>query len=183
MPRIIETSLLFCLILVAGCAAKPKAFSEFDPATDFSNFRSFSWISAEPLYVNSSSPVGPALEGILMQEVKAYLTSRGFAFRAEPEEADFVVALTLDSQAGIQTSNHPGRFGDVGIVGETLAPESDTQDYTEASLVIDIIDRASAQRKWMGWSQQELTMGDRLRQQSLARETVHLILKNFPPDA
>lgn len=183
MRRFFPATLALCLLLVAGCAAKPRGYSDFDPGTDFSSYRSFSWISARPLFVNSPNPVSPALQGMLMQEVRDYLTSRGFSFRPEAADADFVIAFTIGSEVGVQTANYPGRYGDANIVGEGWQAETGTQDYTEVSLVIDIFDRATAQKKWMGWSQQELTMTDRLHQQSLARESVRRILAHFPPDA
>lgn len=183
MRRCHQAGLVLCLLLLAGCTATPRSYSDFDPGTDFSGYRSFSWISASPLYVDSPNPVSPALEGVLMQEVRAYLTSRGFTYRDQAADADFVIAFTLGSQVGVQTANYPGRYGDANIVGEDWQPETGTQDYTEVSLAIDIFDRASAQKKWMGWSEQELTMTDRLHQQSLAREAVRRILAHFPPDA
>lgn len=71
---------ILLFIVLTGCASRPVGHSDFDASTDFSGYRTFSWMSEHPLFVASPDPVNPALEGILMEEIQTYLTSQGFNF-------------------------------------------------------------------------------------------------------
>ena len=55
------------------------------------------------------------------------------------------------------------------------------QDSTEGGIVIDIFDQAKAEKKWMGWAIQELSMNDRIYLQDTVHELVTIILDHFPP--
>lgn len=173
---------LFALLALSACAARPVGYSDFDPETDFSGYRSFAWMSAHPLYATTPDPVNPALEGILMEEVKANLTRRGYTFVADAEQADFVLAFTIGSRAGMSTNLYPGLYRQSYTVGRGWGDVVATNEFTEAALVIDLFDRASAQKKWMGWSLTEITMNDRMNARPAVRELVDTILDHFPPD-
>ena len=69
----------------------------------------------------------------------------------------------------------------VYVVGQTQGAEVVTQESTEAGLVIDLYEQESGQKKWMGWTVQEITMGDIKRLQVTVNELVGVILDNFPP--
>jgi len=167
-----------------GCASKkPIGYSDFDKETDFSNYRSFAWISLNPLFVAAAIGVNPALEDVLKEEVKSNLTRRGFRYVADPEEADFVIGFTAGGQETMRTTVYSQSYksswrtggytyGQVGVFA---------QDSTEAGIVIDIFDQAAAEKKWMGWAIQELTMNDRRFLQETVRDLVKIILSHFPP--
>ena len=91
---------ILLFIVLTGCASRPVGHSDFDASTDFSGYRTFSWMSEHPLFVASPDPVNPALEGI----------------------------------------------------------------------IIDTFDRASAQKKWMGRSESEITQRDRMNLRPVVRE-------------
>lgn len=182
MHRFVVSVLMLALLMLAGCAGKPVGYSDFDQATDFSRYRSFSWISEHPLFVASPDPVNPALEGVLMDEIKTYLNSRGFTFTPNADDADFVIALEAGSRNGVQTSLYPANYRNQELIlGRDRVSEISTQDFTQGGIVIDIFDRPSAQKKWMGWTQSEITQQDRMNLQPVVRELVHAVLSHFPP--
>ena len=174
------SGLLF--LVLGGCATRPVGYSDFDADTDFSRYRSFSWISEHPLFVASPDPVNPALEGVLMDEIRTYLTAQGYNFTPRAEDADFVIALVAGGRSGVQTSVYPGRYQQAEqIAGRNWGGQVGTQDYNTGGIVIDIFDRPSAQKKWMGWTQTEITQSDRMNLRPVVRELVRTILAHFPP--
>ena len=68
------------------------------------------------------------------------------------------------------------------MVGQTQSAEVVTQESTEAGLVIDLYQQPSGDKKWMGWTVQEITMGDMQRLRVTVSELVGVILGHFPPE-
>ena len=93
-----------------------------------------------------------------------------------------MIALVVGSRSGIQTNNYPGRYQHQElVVGRDWGAEVSTQDFTSGGIIIDTFDRASAQKKWMGRSESEITQRDRMNLRPVVREQVRTILKRFPP--
>ena len=187
MTVVTKTRLAFFLALVstallAGCTAKPTGYSDFDAATDFTGFRTFAFVPDRTLLVASPDPVNPELEPILIDETRKYLVRHGYRYSENPAEADFLVGFSLGQTPTARTTAFTSNQRQVYVVGETLDDQTVTQQGTEAGLVIDVIDRASGSKKWMGWAVEEITMGDRKRLRLTVSEVVGVILQHFPPD-
>ncbi len=168
---------------LAGCASKPVAYSDFDEETNFSSYHNFAWISQNPLFVTSPGATNPALESILKDEVRSNLTGRGFQYTSNPEEADFVIGFTVGGQDTMRTTVYSQRYRSSWIVGGHTFTQIGvhSQDSTTGGIVIDVFDQAKAEKKWMGWAIQEITMNDRRFLQDTVRELVTIILAEFPP--
>ena len=176
--------LLTLAVALVGCASKkPTGYSDFDPETDFSSYRSFAWISDKPLFIANANAANPALEGVLMEEVKSSLTRSGFRFVSDPEQADFVVGFTVGGRDTMHTTVYRQSYRSSWRAGGYTATQVGVfdQDSTQAGIVIDIFDQAKAEKKWMGWAIQELTMNDRRFLQETVHGLVKIILSDFPP--
>ena len=175
---------LCATILVAACASGPQGYSDFDIQTDFSGYKSFSWLAKNPMFVASPDPVNPALEGILMNEVKSNLTRQGFVFVADPENADMVIGFTVGASDGLRSNIYPGRYRQFARVGavDDWRTTVDTRDVSDGGIVIDIFEQSSAEKKWMGWASTEITYSDSVDVQPVVRQLVTAILQHFPPN-
>ena len=80
------------------------------------------------------------------------------------------------------TTVFTGNQRQVYVVGQTQSAEVVTQESTEAGLVIDLYQQPSGDKKWMGWTVQEITMGDMQRLRVTVNELVGVILGHFPPE-
>ena len=134
------------------------------------------------LVVSSPSPVNPALQPILVEEVQAYLTKRGYAYAADVKDADFTIGFAIGGAPTAKTTVFGDNYNQVRIIGDGVDEEIVTQESTQAGLAIDFYD-PSGGKKWTGWAVQEITMGDQMRLRSTVRDTVALILKKFPPES
>jgi hypothetical protein len=179
---------LGALLLLCACACawgctnnKPIGYSDFDPETDFSSYQTFSWITKNPLVVTGANLGNPALQGILMDEVKTYLTKRGYRYVSRKADADFVIGFAVGRQDTLTSTVYTGTYRHDYIFGRIKGVAVRTQDSSEGGIVIDIFDESSAQKKWMGWALQELTMNDLIDLQSTVRGLVTIILEHYPP--
>ena len=175
-------SLVLLSIGLAGCVTQPIGYSDFDTETDFSVFQTFAWLPERALVVSSLDPVNPALEGLLKEETKAYLTRHGFRYSDDPEAADLVIGFAVGGTPTVRTTNFTDNYRQVRIIGSSRSAEVVTQESMDGGLVIDLFDQASGNKKWTGWSITEITSGDRANLRPTIRQLVTIILQHFPPD-
>lgn len=165
-----------------GCMAAPVGQSRYPEGTDFSSYRSFSFVEENVLVVSAANPVNPALEQILVDEVRAYLTKRGFQYVPTAADADFTIGFAVGANPSARTTAFGNNYNQVRIVGRGVDDVVVTQESNRAGLLIDFYDRAG-DKQWIGWAVQEITMGDQIRLRSTVRDVVSVILKNFPPES
>ncbi len=175
-------AMLLSACLSAGCMTKPTGYSDYDLTTDFSTFETFAFVPQRTLIVASPNPPNPALEPALRQETRRFLERQGFRYSESANNADFLVGFVLGGTPTIRTTAFVSSYRQVYVVGQTQGSQVVTQESTEAGLVIDIIDRASDQKKWMGWTVREITMADQKRLSQTVRDAVGVILQHFPPE-
>ncbi len=182
-------SVLVCLIL-AGCATQMTATTDYDRTVDFSEFRTFSWIDANPLIRSATQrPLSPLVQDRLMSNTQDLLTARGFRFVEDPGEADLVVAFTIGSREGIRVDSLPTR----SIHARPSGPRRNawrgywmnntvtTRQYTEGQLALDIFDVAEARPVWHGTTARPINRAEREAPDELVREALEAILEDFPP--
>ena len=174
--------MLASLIGLSACTSLPTGYSDFDPETNFSAFKTFAFLPEKTLLVASPNPVNPQLEPTLKEETRRALTRRGYQYTSDPEQADFLVGFSLGGTPTARTTVFTSNQRQVYVVGQTQHAEVVTQESTEAGLVIDLYEQASGEKKWMGWTVQEITMGDIKRLQVTVNELVGVILGQFPPE-
>ena len=167
---------------IAGCATKQTGYSDFDVGTDFSTYQSFSWIPGKALVLTSPDPVNPALEGFLKAAVQDNLSGRGYRYTANAEEADMLIGFAVGSTSTVRTTAFTESYRQSQIVGSMLETEVVNQESMEGGIVIDIYDQASGEKKWMGWTETEITRSDQVNLQPAVREQVGIVLAHFPPD-
>ncbi len=185
--------LAVCCLIAAGCQTTLRPTTDFDPAADFSQFRTFSWIDANPLMrIPGQRPPNPLMEQRLMTAARSAFTARGLRFVDNPEDADLVMAFTLGSREGIRVTSYPatwhrpppGRRSSVrgshwgGYWGGSTVR---TRSYTEGQLAIDLLDVAAARPVWHGTVSRRVTQQDLGNPGPALEEAVTAIAKAFPP--
>jgi len=182
-------------VLLGACASSPRVFTDFDPDQDFSDYRTFAWLTANPVTVVGDENISPLAQSRLMDATRSALQDKGFRFTQDRRNADFAVGMTVGARDKIDVqqvdvvdyygphwrwgydyfgvASHPGGFTHT----ETLA-----HDYTEGSLSIDIYDTSSKSPVWHANASKRLSQkelrgeGKNNLQQGVAR-----LLAAFPP--
>lgn len=181
--RICSATLFFLFAgFLSGCRALPTGYSDFDAETDFDGFKTFAFEPENTLVVASPNPVNPEIEPTLKDETRKALTSKGYQFTTDPEQADFLVGFTLGGTPTANTTVFTGNQRQVYVVGQSQRAQVVTQEGTQAGIVIDLYERETGQKKWMGWTVDEVTMGDIKRLKVTISELVGVILEHFPPE-
>lgn len=171
------------LILLAALAcATVHVTHDYDPAIDFSKYRSYTWLLDPP------GPTGrPRLDSPLVQERIRKAIDEGLARKGYTQAAqspDFLVRYDLTAQSKIDVMTYDtgfyGRYGyRVGF------PETTVRQYDEGSLIIDVVDDHAKKVVWRGIAQGRLrganTPPDPAEMQERIDEVVNEVLAKFPP--
>jgi hypothetical protein len=170
--------------VLSGCSSV-SVHSDFNSSADFSEYRTFSYISSKPLLVADVAAVSPLLEGRLMKITRAELAAKGYRYTDDRDAADFVISFTLGARDKIRINSYPSTYRGA-YYGGWAAPyhsEVDVRNYTEGTLALDLFDVKSKSPVWHGWAVNSITAQERANPEPLLKEIVGSILEQFPPDA
>lgn len=181
--------LLAMLVLatsLSACASIPTG-AHYDHASDFSGYRSYSWIAANPLILGSGeqSSISPLTQSYITRTIGAELERKDYTFADSPAEADFIVCYTLGTRATIDAYSYPATHqGDWGwhLYGRHYyTSQVHHRSYTEGTLSIDIFDGKSRQPVWHGWAGKTISDANRQKPSPIIKKAVAQIFEQFPP--
>ncbi len=180
---------LSAALLIAACESPViVGTADFDPSVDFDTYRSFAWISDNPMIIAGERPprLSPLLEQRIKNSIKANFIGKGYVFSNEPDVSDLVVSFTVGLHDKIDIQSYPvgyrspgnwrwggGYWGHGGT--QTVA-----RNYVEGTLAIDLFDGERKQPIWHGWATKELFEQDTVDQEKEVKTAVDGILASFP---
>ena len=181
----LKTIGLFILIgTLAACASPVRVTSDFDRATNFDRYKTYSFISNNPLLVADATATSPLLQGRLMTASRRELDRKGFRYTEDRAAADFVVGFTVGARDKIRVTNYPtayrGTYYGRGWGGAYYNDVS-VRNYTEGTVAIDVYDVRQKGAVWHGWAVKSITAAVRENPEPVINEVVGAILAEFPP--
>lgn len=179
MKRAIATTLLS--LLLAACASGPTV--DYDPAVDFSGYKSYHWL-------DERSGVSDQFDPLLAKRVKAAIDEHLKArFSAAPDRAsaNFLVRYYVSSTAKVSDSKARGSVGMGSFGGNTgmgvsmSFPLGGTQVESQAQVLVDFLNPASEELTWRGSEIVTLRGSDPEKLTEQVQAVVAAILAKFPP--
>ena len=184
-------TLSLSLALAAGCASSVKVNSDYDPGADFASLKTWSWVENEPHPRGGGRIEGnQLLTSRVTSAVERTLTTRGYP--QAQSSPDFLVAFTFGAQEKLDVRSSPstGAYYGTGYRGRRGGAYTgwggssvDVSQYTEGTLVIDILKPTGEHLVWRG------TGSARLREEKdpekriqKINDAVDKILAQFPPE-
>jgi hypothetical protein len=142
------------LLMLGACASGPAVRAEYDPAVDFSQYKSFGFFS--PLGTDRSG-----YETVVSQYLKAAtrreLEARGLRYDESAPQLKLNFNAKLSDKLRTTTMPAAGAgFGYYGYRGGFYSAwpmypvETTTSSYTEGTLNIDVVDATRRQLVWEG---------------------------------
>lgn len=152
--RMHAASLLAAIaVLLQACQTGPDVRADYDRSADFAAYRTFA-------FMNPTSTDKQGYSTLVTQHLKTAVTSemeqRGY--RLDPENPDLLVNFSgkLQEKQEIESTPAVGayygyRSGLYGVwPGYVMGGDVYTEDYTEGTLNIDVIDASRKQMVWEG---------------------------------
>lgn len=168
-----------CLASLAGCAGLTVEH-DYDPAADFSDYRTFSWISDKPVLIVNPQMNNPMVQDEVPRIVRDSLEARGYRFVEDREKADFVLGFTLGSRQGLTVNHYPGPYARTWQMQQSPVYD-EVKDYADSGLAIDIFDVGTRTPVWHGTGSKNITGRDQADIDAVLRRIVNAILAKFPP--
>src|SRR5688572_22050844 len=182
-------SLLPLLLALAVCVAKYDVRTDSDPAIDFSAYQSFAIpprTKPDTPDVLDNSLMRKRLEGMFVKE----LNGHGLAAAADPATADLLVRywITTEAKTDISTvpSGGPSGYGygsPYPYWGGRWGPmyqDVIVRDYTEGTLVLDLVDRQRDELVWRAYVVGTLSR-ERETVYQLVEEALGRAFEDYPP--
>lgn len=157
-------------LLLSACAAAPSVHIDTDPGTDFSRFRTYSWIG-KPDGVSS-----PLVQQRIVDGVDSRLQARGW--KLAPHGEVHVAARVTTSERQSANSSSVGYVGWGGFGPPVTGQRVDT--YEVGTLVVDMYDGARKQAIWRGAASGTLD-SDPNRMAALLQASLDKMFAGFPP--
>lgn len=179
-----KVAMLLVALAVGACATTIQSRSDYDPAQDFSGYRTYAWLADDPLIVPRGGDVQVSAlnRRRIVEAIESELSAKGFTKAAARDSATFTVAYTVGARDRIDVASYPDmyrrpwRWG-----GPYYGSNVDVDAYTEGTLAIDIFDGNSRQPVWHGRASKHITERDVQLAAQLIPQAVASILKEFPP--
>ena len=139
------------VLLLSGCASTPNTFSNIDPETDFSQVRTYGFMTNPSTNnANYESLVTNFLKVAISQE----MDRRGLSYSENP---DIYVNFYINTKEKIRSRSVPTMGAYYGYRdpfydawGGYGGYETRIDQYTEGTLHIDVVDSASNRLVWEG---------------------------------
>ncbi len=149
-------------VLLVSCSTTPTATTDFDPGFDFSGVHK---IAIQPIHrtVASQSVLSDMQIGRVNGSLTAELERRGFQVVANNSDADMFLAwhLVTQERTDVRTYNTmSARYTTCWHCGPMTTTDVRVTQYTQGTLIVDLIDPVRLQSVWRSVIQ------SRLREQS-----------------
>jgi len=168
---------IVCL-LVSSCASTIKVDTDYDPENDFSGYQSYDW------HDEVSAP-NQIVEDRMRNAIELALKANAYVRVESGAAPDFLVSFSAVSGRAIRSDSISTGMGyrrrgwGVGV-----STTNRIREYTQGTLVIDIIEPGSKYLLWRGVSVQSLDANRSAEEKTQEVNAVAAaILGKFPPGA
>ena len=177
-----STLLLIALLSFPAASSAQKVKVGHDRATDFSNFKTYSW--AEP----SMPPTRPVLFEAVTARVEVELQKRGLTKVSKDGDLTVMPAGGVDFGFGGQASTpysptyggSPPALNASMWTGSGGGPSTVGAYVSEGTLALTFVDRATNKIVWSGSVKQKLDIEKKNESLALADKAVIKLLNKFP---
>lgn len=167
----IFTVVLFAF-LVPGAAIAVEVKIDFDPAVDFSRFKTIGWLDGTPAE-------DPMVEKRIRVAVERELIAHGFKEAREDPDLLIVTHASVDKDKQIAITEHE-YWSDYRGWKRPLATSDKVWESPMGALIIDILDASSRGLIWRGVATGNVAKTTEKRDEKINR-TMAKLFRKFPP--
>lgn len=163
--------------------------TDYDPAVDFSSYRTFKWIPRADRTRQDTAEISPLFSKRLRYTVDRVLTAKGYR-QASSGPADFLITFHVGLKDKVEVTDYGYGYG--GFRGSSArynnywgssyySQDIDVYQFTEMRLVLDFVDSKSNELIWRGLATGVISgIGS---DEKRIHDAVEKMLGKFPPGA
>jgi hypothetical protein len=170
---------LVLLVSIAGCSSLSVNY-DYDQNVEWSKFKTYGWMEKPQPPTDPGSPLQntPLLQQRIHNSVDFEMDQRGITLNDNP---DLLIVYHIGAQDKIQVTDWGYRYSDYywGYGGRQI----DVYQFTEGSLVIDLIDAETESLVWRGTGTGVVNQDPKSPEemQDRANNVINKIMESFPP--
>ena len=168
-----KRNLLLCLVLIpfaALHAPAQKVAVDWDHDADFSKYKAYAWME-------SKNP-GPELAAKRMiAAIESQLAAKGLR-KTHRSDADLAVVYNVGAKERVSVQGYDYGYGRYRWGGGTV--RYDTTRYTDATLVVDLIDAKTHSLVWRGTASDTLSDKPENNEKKI-QKAAEKMFKKYPP--
>lgn len=171
-------ALAIVIAMLGACEAAPRTSGDYDRSADFGSFKSFAFLADQPGQPEEYST-------LLLQHLKSatrgQLESRGYVL--DNDDPDLLVNFTIIAKETVRVDSYPVARPYWGGRYDPWRSHTEVRQYTEGTLMIDLIDARKKQVAWQGIAQGTLTESKLKNMAERVPRVVAAIFTEYPFDA
>lgn len=173
--------LLLSLALFSAACSTIKTHSDFSPDIDFKHYKTFSWISENPLiHASGSTRISPLNAQRIHSAIETKLVAMGYHQVALKDSPDFTLSYTVGTREKVDVYSYPSYYQRNPWNWPYYHDDLSVHRYTEGTLAIDIFDHATGKPAWHGAAKKRITEYDLDNTAESIHDVVAAILNKFP---
>lgn len=183
--------LLALLVLALSACSSVPVSTDYNTGYAFDNAARYAWLERKG--ISDPRVDNDLVEARVRRAVDDQLRSRGLTKAASVDEADVLVTYFIGQEEKIDIRTFRSRFGyypcwhcygPYGGPGWGYDNDVWVTEYTQGTLVIDLIDAKTRKLVWHGVAERRVPAFKTPQERdAYIRETVSAILEQFPPGA
>lgn len=168
--------LLAISLLVLGCSSGLKVSTDYDKSFDFSTLSTYNVVLGE-FVTNTARRPNPLVVNRMADAIRENLQLKGYTPTDDLNSADFVVVMHGGTQQKTEIRESGVYYGGYGYGGYGWGTtDIDTYDYTEGSVVFDVVEMAGKKPIWHSAGT------DVIKDEPLSEEEVNEIVEKMLAD-
>lgn len=174
--------LLLGLFLITGCSST-KIKSDFDPKADFSQYKTYQWISGIKIDRNDELSRHPRVLKAMQASVDKVLKEKGFQ-QIESGDPDFLVAVHAGIKEQTQVEQVAGASSLYSPWWGAYGGYVSVSSYDEGTLVVDVVDFSQEKITWRGMGKKSIEYYRDSQAEQRQKDfdaLVAKIMSTFPP--
>lgn len=167
---------------LAGCSGISYN-QDFDPQIDFARFTTYGWVEDFDSEAAQSRGVDPIDERRIKAAVDEQLEDKGYR-KVTSGAPDFLMNFYVTTQERVNYTTYHSGWGYYGWYGGMGMSQTVANEWTEGTMVLDLIDVAEKDLAWRGWAKGAVDGFERMtpeRKTEAVNKVVAGILERFPP--
>lgn len=183
MRALIVVMIFASTVLITSCETPLKVTSDYDKSVDFKRYSTFSMLDMS----SRDQALSQLNANRIINAVKAEMIKKGYTedSNAPDLKVNVVAILTPKSELSSSTNyyGYGGAYRPYGWgAGSGGYTTYNVRDFTEGSLIIEVIDADESKLIWEGIGNKEIDKPSKDPDKTIP-EAIAKIMKDFPPDA
>jgi hypothetical protein len=174
---VLATALVACSTVKVG--------QDYDPAVDFSAYRTFAWLAVPVERTGNPRVDNPLLHQRIRVAIERTLESRGYR-KVSDGAPDFLIGyhVSLETKLDVHTMSARYGYGRYGRWGAAAFPQTEVREYEKGTLVIDVVAAREKRLVWRGSGSRRVQESPRPEEVTRrVNDAVAEILAEFPPNS